>query len=521
MKKYLILILLMIVFGCNKKTEDVKEYYTKNNYDKILELDNGKVNMLYKILIDENLETGELYYEKYIGNHGSEEYLRNVNNEFFSEGSELYYEGLILLEKAMKKGSLEAKKMLVEKYVDEDGKNIYIARALELLKELGENDDEYKIRLANTSFLSGRYGYPPDFDLVRKSFEELGIENLGDSEKLKLGIIYNFGLGAIDKEIERAKGIYESLEDKSVKLYSDYFLSKIYLEEGDLEKGNRLLKDLKGRYDEIYGESEVDKFKVMFEEEYDFVSTISVEKFHDREIFIPVLKSKKNYQKVEEITTNPEPYKIFVEKDVNAYKYLNSNGLDEIKIEIKGKIKKNRYSNWQENNNKELGDEKLYLSSYKNLNMESEELKSLAKRLRGKNKDETIANIYNYVRLNIEYDYKKSEMYYSHNKGAEDTLINKKGICGDYSELMVSLLRINNIPVKFISGYRGEGHSWIEVYTGLYGWVPFDPTQSNNGYLTTGHEYIMTEESDRFTVDIFNEDERYKDYLFTYINEFI
>ena len=62
----------------------------------------------------------------------------------------------------------------------------------------------------------------------------------------------------------------------------------------------------------------------------------------------------------------------------------------------------------------------------------------------------------------------------------------KKGVCQDFTNIMLSILRSAGIPARYVSGYLysgsgeigetivGESHSWVEAWLGS--WLPIDPT---------------------------------------------
>ena len=62
----------------------------------------------------------------------------------------------------------------------------------------------------------------------------------------------------------------------------------------------------------------------------------------------------------------------------------------------------------------------------------------------------------------------------------------KAGVCQDFANILLVMLRMMSIPARYVSGYicpknhelRGEGatHAWVEAYTPFYGWVGLDPT---------------------------------------------
>ncbi|MDE6148903.1 MAG: transglutaminase family protein [Ruminococcus sp.] len=78
---------------------------------------------------------------------------------------------------------------------------------------------------------------------------------------------------------------------------------------------------------------------------------------------------------------------------------------------------------------------------------------------------------------------------------ASDAFKIKKGVCQDYSHIMLSLLRIDKIPCRYIAGLSscaGETHSWIEFWDGN-GWIGLDP--ANNCFVTDDY-LILTQGRD-------------------------
>ncbi len=77
----------------------------------------------------------------------------------------------------------------------------------------------------------------------------------------------------------------------------------------------------------------------------------------------------------------------------------------------------------------------------------------------------------------------------------DEILEKKAGVCQDFAHVMLELLRMMNIPARYVSGYicpnkngmRGEGatHAWVEAYIPGYGWAGIDPT--NNVWVTNTH----------------------------------
>jgi len=64
----------------------------------------------------------------------------------------------------------------------------------------------------------------------------------------------------------------------------------------------------------------------------------------------------------------------------------------------------------------------------------------------------------------------------------------KAGVCQDFAHILSAMLRIINIPARYVSGYvcpnksgmRGEGatHAWVEAYIPFFGWLGLDPTNN-------------------------------------------
>jgi transglutaminase-like putative cysteine protease len=71
----------------------------------------------------------------------------------------------------------------------------------------------------------------------------------------------------------------------------------------------------------------------------------------------------------------------------------------------------------------------------------------------------------------------------------------KAGVCQDFAHILMEMLRMVNIPARYVSGYictgrsamRGEGatHAWAEAYIPEFGWLGIDPT--NNCIANENH----------------------------------
>jgi len=73
---------------------------------------------------------------------------------------------------------------------------------------------------------------------------------------------------------------------------------------------------------------------------------------------------------------------------------------------------------------------------------------------------------------------------------AADAWAEKKGVCQDYSHIVLSMLRSIGIPARYVSGYHYTGtgeigepvvvesHAWLAAWLGE--WIPFDPTNGKD-----------------------------------------
>jgi len=92
---------------------------------------------------------------------------------------------------------------------------------------------------------------------------------------------------------------------------------------------------------------------------------------------------------------------------------------------------------------------------------------------------EKVEAVYKYIVTNIKYDYNKINLISTdYVPNVEDVIINKNGICYDYSALFAGILRSQGIHTKLVKGYKNDMsvyHAWNEVL--LDGnWVLIDTT---------------------------------------------
>lgn len=117
----------------------------------------------------------------------------------------------------------------------------------------------------------------------------------------------------------------------------------------------------------------------------------------------------------------------------------------------------------------------LYPSQYVNFNANSATVALGQQLAAGASNDlQVLQNVYNWVVSNIAYDYNRAATVQSGYLPNVDSVIQeRKGICFDYTAVIATMLRTENIPTRLEVGYvtGGTYHAWISVYTPETGWI--------------------------------------------------
>lgn len=108
---------------------------------------------------------------------------------------------------------------------------------------------------------------------------------------------------------------------------------------------------------------------------------------------------------------------------------------------------------------------------------------------------EIVTAFASWVKQQIQYDL--STLTESVSQPASWVLENRKGVCDELTNLFIAFNRVLGIPARFVSGLAytdalptGEGfgpHGWAEVYFPGFGWIPFDVTFGQFGYIDEFH----------------------------------
>lgn len=125
------------------------------------------------------------------------------------------------------------------------------------------------------------------------------------------------------------------------------------------------------------------------------------------------------------------------------------------------------------------------------------EIRSKAASLAGGQDDlyVVVFRVADWVNSNIEYNL--SSFTAEASLPSSWVLQEKQGVCDELSNLFISMVRSLGIPARFVSGVayteselfpeKWGAHGWVEVYFPEYGWVPFDVTYNQLGFVDATH----------------------------------
>jgi len=106
-----------------------------------------------------------------------------------------------------------------------------------------------------------------------------------------------------------------------------------------------------------------------------------------------------------------------------------------------------------------------------------------------------VFSLANWVENNINYDL--NTLTAGASQKASWVLENKQGVCDEMTSLFVAMCRSVGIPARFVSGIsyttselfeeNWQPHGWAEIYFPQVGWVGFDITFGEYGYIDVTH----------------------------------
>ncbi|MBS3133845.1 transglutaminase domain-containing protein [Candidatus Woesearchaeota archaeon] len=139
-------------------------------------------------------------------------------------------------------------------------------------------------------------------------------------------------------------------------------------------------------------------------------------------------------------------------------------------------------------------DIKVYIKSDEFINSDDPEIVALANKIAEGSDDlyDVVFKVSKWTNDNINYSLETltAELQQS----STWVLQNKKGVCDELTVLTIAMLRSMGIPTRFVSGSSytnviGDfgNHAWLESYFPQYGWLPFDPTYGQYGFVDATH----------------------------------
>ena len=138
-----------------------------------------------------------------------------------------------------------------------------------------------------------------------------------------------------------------------------------------------------------------------------------------------------------------------------------------------------------------------YLDPTEHIDSDNNFIIELAEFLAGESDDlyEVVYNIGVWVSKNI--DYNLSTLSEEVSKTSSWVLENRRGVCAEMTSLFIALLRANGVPARYVSGvaytnsplfdFNWGAHAWAEAYFPGHGWIPFDVTYGEYGFLSPSH----------------------------------
>lgn len=267
-----------------------------------------------------------------------------------------------------------------------------------------------------------------------------------------------------------------------------------------------------------------DNTPIVLEPKADALKTIGNEAItfdisHTSDGYIMVKYTGSN-PKVKVRITNPQetdPYYYDVYSDYNIYPLTGGNGTYTFSAfeSISGKKYSQLFSQQVDINIKDEFTTYLYPNQFVYFNKNTKAIKKGQELTKECISDlEVVTKIYEYVIDNISYDDDKATQVKNgqmtgYLPDVDQILEKKVGICFDYSALIATMLRTQNIPTKMMIGYanldnKNIYHAWISVYIKEVGWVDdiiqfdgknwslIDPTTSsqNNTFSLNKEDYL-------------------------------
>ncbi len=114
----------------------------------------------------------------------------------------------------------------------------------------------------------------------------------------------------------------------------------------------------------------------------------------------------------------------------------------------------------------------------------------------------TIRDLVNFVHNYVGYDIS----YWGKSKSARDVFSEKRGVCVEYTHLLIAMARSLGFRTRYVSGYvysnAWQPHAWAEIYLPGHGWLPADATFAQAGVLDSTHLAVRKSDDQSASYDL-------------------
>lgn len=225
------------------------------------------------------------------------------------------------------------------------------------------------------------------------------------------------------------------------------------------------------------------------------------DKFMSANYEIALPSDIEGYQQVSYKELDPEPKKMYLDKDGNVIAQYWVKGQESLDITVRGSVKLITKQINVEDGGKFENIPKSLITKYTKEDTYWETSSKLIEGLRDKlktpnqNVSQNAQDIYEYIVNNLQYNTDIANKSYIDRKGAFNTLSTREPItCMEFTDVFVTLARSMGIPAREVNGYALNAdtksntpssinvkggdllHSWAEFYDPNFGWVQIDPT---------------------------------------------
>ena len=226
-----------------------------------------------------------------------------------------------------------------------------------------------------------------------------------------------------------------------------------------------------GKWENLIMKKHSKQFNLSYKVKFDYKNNNQVEFWLAKAV-------NNKYQKIIDFQTSQKAIRKYIDKQDNSILYFVLQDKKDFVADFSVKLSKDTKAinkNWaivKKPENKKYLKSELFLEQTLAIKKLTKEITKEKKILHDK-----VKVIFDFVADNFKYQYPVK------NRGAKNlNLKNLRGDCGEYSALLVTMLRIIGVPAKNQTGFviypkekKVLEHAWVSAYLGKAGWLDFDP----------------------------------------------